>query len=192
MPRTDFGRRPRLFAAILIVSCVGLACATGYHPVLSAEPNPFAGIRSFAVLPLEYVDIAVDETSERVFLAERQDELEKWTTIKADIKTNYADALAKSLGNAGIRIDPNSEYVLRSHTSHIETGYYRIPAWLAVSRINIHFQITRSDGEVLDEILLYQGVPFDALIAPTVNVRLQRAAVISGRNAARYVENRVK
>jgi len=82
--------------------CFGLACATGYHPVLSAEPNPFRGIQSFAVQPLEYIDLVVDEVSEEEFLARKKEEAEKWTTIKANIKSDYEEAFRNGLEQAGL------------------------------------------------------------------------------------------
>jgi len=192
MLRVEECRRSGSLATCLIMLCFGLACATGYHPVLSAEPNPFRGIQSFAVQPLEYIDLVVDEVSEEEFLARKKEEAEKWTTIKANIKSDYEEAFRNGLEQAGLLADPGAEYVLRAYTSKIDTGYYRIPAWNAVSRVNIHFQVTRADGEVLDEIHLYQGVAFDIIAAPTVNGRLRRSAKMAGHNAARYLEGRVK
>ena len=190
--RSPRHRSAQWAAGAILLLCFGAACATPYSVVKSAEPNPFSGVRSFAVLPLEFVALQVDDMSEEAFLARKEDEREKWETIKDNIRASYDAGLKQKLQSAGIQVDANAAYTIRSFTSKIDTGYYRIPAWNAVSRPNIQIEIKDASGQVLDELFLDHGVAFDALIAPTVNVRLRRAAASSGAGAGAYLKKRVE
>ncbi len=180
-----------LSCCVLILG-LSVACGTPYVVVRSAEPNPFTGIRAYAVQPLELLDLQVDSKPESEFLAAKGDELDKWATIKTNIRTNFDAALSTEMLRAGLRVDPDAEFVLRPFTTRIDTGYYRIPAWLAVARVHVQVEIKSKLGEVLDEIYLDLGVHYDLLMSPTVNGRLKDAAKLSGEGTAEYLAERSK
>ena len=72
----------------------------------------------------------------------------------------------------------------------IDTGYYRIPAWNAVSRVNYNVSITDRSGKRIDQVEAVHGIPFDAILAPSTSGRLQKVAAMLGDSVGEYVVER--
>ncbi|MCA8956535.1 MAG: hypothetical protein KDC87_10710 [Planctomycetes bacterium] len=80
---------------------------------------------------------------------------------------------------------------LRAKITRLDTGYYRIPAFNAVSRVPVDVTITDASGEVLDQVAFVRGVRFD-VFNPSTGGRLRSAANQVGADIAAYLAARVK
>src|SRR6185436_3871044 len=121
--------------AMLLVGCAG----SKTNVVKSANPNPFQHQKEFVVEPVRYVDLVVDEKPEKEFLAGKNAEsLASWAADKKAVDEVFRKTVIEEAGRAGITVrHPGSAAycAIRPTIKWVETGYYRIPAWNAVTRI---------------------------------------------------------
>lgn len=167
------------------------SCGTPWTVLKAADPNPFVDQKEFKLLPLEYVDLRVDGKTEAEHVAALKADGTSWAADKAAIQANFRSAIAARAASKSLSLGDAGAYVLKPTVKTIETGYYRIPAWNAVSRIQLHLQIVDSGGQVLDEIRIEPSIPWD-IFNPATGGRLRSAAVRMGTWAADYLVKRVR
>jgi hypothetical protein len=176
---------------VLFMSCT--ACSS-WTVITQADPNPLPGVKAFQLQSLEFVNLKVDNKPEAEFLAKKTaDQKKSWEADKAAIQRLFRQSLRERTGDAGISLGgTTAPFTLRAAISSIETGYYRMPAFMAISRVNVHVQILDASGGVVDEILLEHGVPFDVVTNPSSGGRLRMGAKWAGIYAADYLKDRTR
>lgn len=176
---------------VLFMSCT--ACSS-WTVITQADPNPLPGVKAFQLQSLEFVNLKVDNKPEAEFLAKKTaDQKKSWEADKTAIQRLFRQSLRERTGDAGISLGgTTAPFTLRATISSIETGYYRMPAFMAISRVNVHVQILDASGGVVDEILLEHGVPFDVVTYPSSGGRLRVGAKWAGIYAADYLKDRAR
>ncbi len=163
-------------------------------PVSQANPNPLVGAKRFEVKDVRYVDLRVDGKSEDAYKAGIGEEAwSDWDEDKRWIARYFVDHVQSSAAAGGVQVqtdDPGAPFVIVPTVSMIDTGYYRIPAWNAVSRVNYNVSITDRSGKRIDQVEAVHGIPFDAILAPSTSGRLQKVAAMLGDSVGEYVVER--
>jgi hypothetical protein len=175
----------------VLLALLPIACTSASFEVIkSADPSPYSKASAFSIQPVRYVDLKVDDKPEADFIAtQKAGEADKWAVIKTNIQEAFSKKLAAELAVAGVAGSPGapvgaaeaasgsgSAFSIEASIDTIETGYYRIPAWNAVARIYMTLRIVGAGGQVIDEIRLMDRKGFDAIAAPTANIRLTNVA----------------
>lgn len=171
------------------------SCApTFITPLHQASPNPMAGAKRFEIRDVEYVNLMVDGKSETVYKAGiGQEAFADWDEDKYWIAKYFTDNVKSTAGSEGVSVSQNDRsapFVIVPTVSMIDTGYYRIPAWNAVSRVNYRVRILDRSGKRIDELEAVHGIPFDAMFAPSTSGRLQNVAEALGEAVGEYVVER--
>ena len=163
-------------------------------PLHQANPNPMVGAKRFEIRDVEYVNLMVDGKSEAAYKAGiGQESFADWDEDKHWIAKYFNDNVKNSAGSDGILVSPgdrSAPFVIVPTVSMIDTGYYRIPAWNAVSRVNYRVRILDRSGKRIDELEAVHGIPFDAIFAPSTSGRLQNVAERLGEAVGEYVVER--
>ncbi|GAA5478560.1 hypothetical protein [Haloferula helveola] len=182
---------------LLLIALCGLlaSCAPSFvTPVAQANPNPLVGAKRFEVKPVKYVDLRVDGKSEEAYKAGiGADSWADWDEDKRWIAKYFTDHVQSSAADGGVSAtmgDSSAPFVITPTVSMIDTGYYRIPAWNAVSRVNYNVVITDRSGRRIDHVEAVHGIPFDAMFAPSTSGRLQKVAAMLGDAVGEYVVER--
>jgi len=186
-------RRGSPASLIPALVCVALAsCGTSaqFKIVKQADPNPLVGVQAFAIDPIRYVDLHVDGKTEAEYTADFDAEKKAaWEEDKQNVYKVFAEYVADASGN-GIRIDETAACRLRLIVREMDSGYYRIPAWNAVTKIFMTVELTDPSGEVADEVFCSDGAAFDAVFNPTVGGRLGSVAKSLGKMVGDYLAER--
>ena len=187
---------PVLTGALAILLVAGCVSIEPYNVVKSAEANPFAGQKQFVLEPIRFVDLFVDGRRESDFLAARKGDASKksWESDKEGINERFHASLAQRAEKSGISIlnaAGAAPFTIRPTVSRIETGYYRIPAYTAITRIMMKVELIDAKGVVQDEIYVEHGVAFDAIANPSTGGRMRTAAKAIGNKAGLYLRKRV-
>lgn len=152
------------------------------------------GAKRFEIRDVEYVNLMVDGKSEAAYKAGiGQESFADWDEDKHWIAKYFNDNVKNSAGSDGILVSPgdrSAPFVIVPTVSMIDTGYYRIPAWNAVSRVNYRVRILDRSGKRIDELEAVHGIPFDAIFAPSTSGRLQNVAERLGEAVGEYVVER--
>lgn len=168
-------------------------CASA--PVESG-PSNIRGVKGFTLEPVKYENLMVDDVKEDDYKAKQsQNHLQQWDDDKEAIKSRFATTLNESATKAGLTISDSTarpRYTIRSVISKIDTGYYRIPAWNAVTRIYMHITVLDPAGKTVDETDVQGSKSFDAIAAPDAGGRLRSSANEIGEKYARYLEKRTR
>ena len=158
-----------------------------------ATPSPFAGQKSFSVRPIQYVDLVVDGRPEPKHRSRLDPEsVRAWEEDLKAIKTLFVGTLIAKAAGYGISVtteEGSAPFAIQPTVSRIETGYYRIPAFNAVTVIELTFQILGSDGTVLDEVFVINKFPWD-ITNPSTGGRLRKVAEFHGISVASYLSSR--
>lgn len=184
-------RLPRWTLVLLV--CGHLAgCGSNWEVVRSADPNPFVNQPDYAVAPMAFIDLRVDDKPEQEFVASlTAEQVPKWEEDKRAINELFATMLKETAKGYGINVENSSApFGLQPKVSSIDTGYYRIPAWSANTVIRMSLTIANRQGTVLDEIRLEDSAAFD-IFNPSSGGRLRSVAKKLGVYAAEYLESRV-
>jgi len=174
-----------LFAALIA------GCST--TPVESGTSN-IRGVKEFTLEPVKIESITVDDLKEEDFKAKKnQNAVRQWEEDKDAIKSRFAASLAEKAKDAGLTISETTageHYTIRPAVTKIDTGYYRIPAWNAVTRVYLHVTVIDSAGKTVDETDVQGSKSFDAIAAPDSGGRLRNSASEAGEKYGRYLERR--
>jgi hypothetical protein len=176
-----------------IIASLVAGCAS--TPVESG-PSNIRGVKEFTLEPVKYENLAVDDLKEEAYKAKKdQNHLREWEDDKEAIKSRFATSLTETAVPAGLTISDSSSgqhYRIRPVVTKIDTGYYRIPAWSAVTRIYMHITILDPAGKTVDETDAQGSKTFDAMLAPDAGGRLRSSATELGEKYGRYLEKRTR
>lgn len=176
-----------LALCLLFSSCTAAQTAV----IRSAEPNPFVGAEGFAFEDVAYIDLQVDGRTEQEYLSELDaEEQVDWSEDKQRIQSVIEESAAEE-GEGVLHFFDSAPFRIRPIIRKIESGYYRIPAWSAVTKVFVTFEITDAEGQVADVIQCNDSVAFEVFANPTVSGRLESAARAIGDLLAEYLESRV-
>lgn len=184
--------RHSLLAVPVVVALVA-GCAT--EPKESGPTN-IRGIKEFSLEPAKIDAITVDDLKEEDFKAKKdQNSLRQWEEDKDAIKSRFATTLTETAAKAGLTISPSPAaqgYTIRPVVTKIDTGYYRIPAWNAVTRVYMHLTVVDATGKTVDETDVEGSKSFDAIAAPDSGSRLRSSAAEAGEKYGKYLEKRTR
>jgi hypothetical protein len=194
-------RRPLLL--FFLAAATSLGCAPGWHVVAQASPNPFQGHPSFAVLPVEYVDLRVGGQTEDEFLSQRTDQQrQSFAQDKAALDERFRAELVSDSREAGVVVTPadgpgDAEFSIRPTITSLDLGANNIPS-VAHSKVEMRVRIVAADGIVVDDITLDQrkaalnGFGFaENTLDPSIGGRLRRDGEQLGKMVADYLRTRV-
>lgn len=185
----------KLTNLLAIGIAISLLSGCASTPVESG-PSNIRGVNEFILEPTKYENLMVDDVKEDDYKAKQsQNHLQQWDEDKEAIKSRFATTLGESAAKVGLTISESGagqRYTIRSVISKIDTGYYRIPAWNAVTRIYMHITVLDPAGKTLDETDVQGSKSFDAIIAPDAGGRLRSCANEIGEKYARYLEKRTR
>ena len=176
-----------MFVAILATSCGG----AGLTVVKSAGKAAFAGQKNFSSQPIAITNLQVDGKPEAEFLARKNAKfMSGWEADKSSLDVNFQKSLQERAAKSGITIVSGNAapFTIHPTISWIETGYYRIPAWNAISRIKMNVTITDSKGAVLEELNMEDKMHMDVMLAPDSGGRLRGIARMLGARLANYLK----
>jgi hypothetical protein len=176
---------------ILITASLISGCATGPN---ESGPSNIRGVKEFTLEPVKYENLTVDDLKEDDYKAKKdQNHLQEWEADKDAIKSRFSTSLTEAAAKAGLTISDSAagqHYTIRPVITKIDTGYYRIPAWNAVTRIYMHITVLDTAGKAIDETDAQGSKSFDAMLAPDSGGRLRTSATELGEKYGRYLEKR--
>ncbi len=179
--------------AIPVFASLIPSCAT--KPV-EHGPSKIRGVKEFTLEPMKMENLVVDDLSESDFRAKMDaGQIQSWEEDKKAIKARFADSVTNAAGESGITISESTggkHYTIRPEVTLLDTGYYRIPASAAVTRLRIRVTIADPGGETVDETSVYGSHTFDALLAPSTGGRLRTIATEIGERYAKYLKKRTR
>ncbi len=169
-------------------------CASHLEVLRQATPNPFEKAAAFSVLPIRMSSLTVDGMPEAEFKnSKRAEAVASWDTDKKSVNDMFLKTLVETAKRSGIEVSESSSsapFTIEPRIDAIETGYYRIPAWNAVTRITVNMKILDKNGNVLDEVLVKDSAAFD-VFSPDTGGRMRAVARVIGEQAAVYLDSRV-
>jgi len=177
--------------ALPFIAAVIAGCET--NPVVLGA-SKIQGVKEFYLEPVNLDKIIVDDLEEEQFKAQKKpDQIERWEADKNAIKEKFANGFKAIAARAGISFsDPSAgHYIIRPTVRMIDTGYYRIPAVDAVTRLHMKIVILDPTGAIVDETAVHGSESFDMLIAASTGGRLRDLADNLGGKYARYLKKRV-
>jgi len=192
MPRISLLAQLVPLLALFLTSCT----SSSLEVRKGADPNPFVGADAFTLESIQYVDLQVDGVPEADYVAELDAEAKaEWDNDKGQRLYQVMLEAAQDAAGGGLEITAEGSgresFRIRPVVTEIESGYYRIPAWNAVTRIFITFEILDSDGTVADELYGHDAEAFDAMFNPTISGRMGSVAKSLGRMLGDYLKVRV-
>jgi hypothetical protein len=137
-------------------------CAPPWHVIAFASPNPFAGQRRFAVLPIEYTGLMIGRKPEPVYLAEKDPKQQaSFQEDKAALNEKFLERLVGRAREGGIEVVPatgpgSAPFIIRPHVDFIEPGFY-VGVAGGASEVHMHVGILGAGGPPLDQIELIHG-----------------------------------
>ena len=190
------------FVLVLVFIALGSllsGCGANINVLRQAEPNPFIGQKSYAVMPLETKGLLVGEKSEEQYLAEKDDgQKASFQGDKDAMGQRFEAELVQRARNLGLTLVPGDKapFVLRPRVVFVEPGFYAVLA-SAPSQATIRVAITTPDGKVLDEIELSHqtdsrnGISVGGISTnPSSGGRLREDAAAIGGTLADYLAER--
>ena len=176
--------------AIPIFASLIPGCAT--TPPESGSSN-IRGIKEFTLEPVKVENIIVDDLKEEDFKSKKDaNQIRAWEEDLGAIKSRFATSLTETAAHAGLTISdpaPGRHYTIRPVITKIDTGYYRIPAWNAVTRVYMHISVLDPEGKTVDETDAKGSETFE-LYAADSGGRLRDSATEVGEKYGRYLERR--
>jgi hypothetical protein len=159
-------------------------------------PSNLRGIKEFTLEPVKIETISVDDLKEQDFKVKKdQNQLRQWEEDKDAIKSRFATSLKETAAHAGLTISESAggqHYTIQPVVTKIDTGYYRIPAWNAVTRVYMHIAVLDPAGKTVDETEAQGSKSFDAIGAPDSGGRLRSSASEAGEKYGNYLEKRTR
>ncbi len=159
-------------------------------------PSNIRGVKEFTLEPVKIENITVDDLKEEDFKAKKEpNQLRQWGEDKDAIKSRFATSLKETAAHAGLTISESAgglQYTIRPVVTKIDTGYYRIPAWNAVTRVYMHITVLDPAGKTVDETDAKGSKLFDAIAAPDAGGRLRSSASEAGEKYGSYLEKRTR
>jgi len=178
-----------IFAAVMVTGCQSPRTLTQ-----SAAPNPLRNQKEFALRPVEMTGLMVDDQTEENFKASKKSvQIRNWDGDKVAINGLFEKSLTAGASRAGISISPQStspRFTVQPAVILIDNGYYKMPVWNAISRIKMKITILDPDGKIVDELVVQDSEPFDAIVAPSSGGRLRSIAETLGLKCAKYLKKR--
>ena len=194
--RTLRAWRVALCGALVLLSSACAPRPSELKAIHQADPNVLAGQTHYGLKDIEYVDLIVDEVPESAYLAELGDVgRTDWKADKDWINSYFRSGLQERAIKEGIRVDPGNEdasFIISPTVSKIDTGYYRIPAYNAVSQVRVRVGILNSNGTEVEKLEAVHSIGFDAIAAPSTTARLQNIGEYLGNLTAAYLAGRMR
>jgi hypothetical protein len=178
---------------IVLLALICASCGATTRVLRQRDPNPYTKDTRFAVNPVKMTELTVDGIPESEFLSSKQEETAKWEAHKQEVSDVFRRTLLDSATEAGIQVtlDGPAQFTIQPSVTEIDTGYYRIPAFLAKARIPITLAIVDASGEVCDEIVVEDTKAFDVVVCPSTRQRLVLIAEALGRTTTDYLLERI-
>jgi hypothetical protein len=176
-----------MLVAIVVTACGGANLTV----VKSAGKTAYAGQKNFSAHPIIITNLQVDGKPEAEFLARKSPKfMSGWEADKSSLDGNFQKSLPERALKSGITITSGdaAPFIIHPSISWIETGYYRIPAWNAISRIKMNVTITDSKGVLLEELNMEDKLHMDVMLAPDSGGRLRGIARMLGSRLANYLK----
>ncbi len=174
-----------------VVVAAFFSCGKAYQVVKPSEGNPVAGNKKFAVLPLDWSGVKVDEQTEDAFLAAADADMKKeWPADKDEAAKEFERGAMEAATGGPVELaaatDPAAApFAVKTHILDVATGGVR-PTIITCST-----QLTDGTGKVVEEISYTSAIQAN-LMAPTIGVRLNRAAEQCGTVVAGYLKDKSK
>lgn len=155
----------RSFAAAMLIGLAALTgCAPSWRVITQAAPDPFVNQRHFAVLPIDYTGLRVNDQSEPHYLSDMDPE-ERYTFQgdKAAVNEAFVKALTESAAQEGIEITESdgatsAPFLIRPYVNSMKEGHYAVVT-IESSEIKMIVRIMTPEGKILDEIALSHRTP---------------------------------
>lgn len=187
----------RAILSILGLSCASalIGCGPPWRVMMQANPDPFLGQSTFAVLPIDFTGLVVGSKPEQVYLAEKDaDQQRSFLADKAAINEEFAKALMATAHDEGLTVVPatgpqSAPFMIRPYVSYVEGGFY-VGVAAAPSEVRMTLRITTPDGRVLDEIAVNHKTGA-GITRPSSGQRLRDDGEGLGEIVAKYLKTRV-
>lgn len=189
----------RRYALWMLMSCLTLLLAACGHPWKTARqavPNPFYGKGPFGVVPVTFHGLAVGDTTEAGWMADKDAEQRaNWQEDKAGINEKFAEELIDEAASDDITVvkatgPAAAPFIVRLNVTFYEPGIYT-GFFNRDTLIKATAQITDPTGMVLDEVL-FEAKAEATLLNPSSGGRARDAAAQIGKLTAMYIRYRVR
>jgi hypothetical protein len=179
--------------SIPLIATLFTGCATTPK---ESGPSNIRGVKEFTLEPVKIENITVDDLKEEDFKAKKEpNQVRQWEEDKDAVKSRFATSLKKTVAQSGLTISDSAagqHYTIRPVVTKIDTGYYRIPAWNAVTRVYVHITVLDPADKAVDETEAQGSKMFDAIAAPDTGGRLRSSASEAGEKYGQYLEKRTR
>lgn len=166
-------------AGLLITACAP------WSVVQRAEPNPLAGQKTIAVLPLDWSEVMIDGLTEQAWDDTNDAAMKReWVADRALAAGEFQNGLYGGLAGKLQIVPGAAPFTIKSSATFLKTGGLR-PLILTVRA-----QLIGPDGRVLDEIEIEKKESKGGLEWGAFRKRLLRAAFVAGDGVAEFFAER--
>lgn len=189
-------RRHALLMLMLCFASLLVGCGHPWKTTRQAVPNPFYGKGRFGVVPVTFNALAVGDTTEADWMAEKDaEQRQSWQEDKSGINEHFAEGLIEQAESDDITVvkatsPAAAPFIVRANVNFYEPGIYT-GFFNRDTLIKATVQITDPAGLVLDEVLFEAKVEA-TLLNPSSGGRARDAAERIGKLTALYLRHRVQ
>jgi len=162
-----------------------LAGCAPYSVLRQAEPNPFAGEPSFALLPVDWSTVIIDGDVESVWERYDADTRREWPGMKESSSALFARAFTDSASPAQVRPVPALSpqgFTAKCIVHELKTGGFK------PLELTVRLQLLDPTGAVVDEAQATgKGKAMRGM-----QIMINEAAVHAGDALGQYLRNRSK
>ena len=160
-----------------------------------AEPNPLAGRKEIAVLPIDFEGLRIGGRDEAKYLADEKNKPEDLAKVKAEVDATFAKSLTAIAKAHGVSITKGppagaDALVLRPRVRTMEPGFFAFVA-SGPSKIVLDLTVEDTRGQVLDHVAMDHGTSPTTWEKVEAAARWRDDAAWLGRTAGEYVVHRV-
>lgn len=171
-----------VLAAVFTVGCGGPA----YVVMRQANPNPFRGPTTFALVPIDTMSMTIDDVPTAVWLAQSGRD---GAALAGDLQRGeavYQQNAARTAGGAIVM--GNARFVIHSRVVSWKRGYFNYFT-NPQTTLSVQVQVTTPNGAVLDDVWFTSRVNH-SLYRPTPVQGLHVAMEECGENVGSYIAGR--
>jgi hypothetical protein len=178
----------------LVLGLAAASCGPPWQVLKQANPNPMLGKGEFVVVPIDFTNLQVGDTTEAQWQADKDaDQRQSWVGDKEAMNAEFAKSLMSVGAEEGVRVatpPATAPFVVHPKIPFIEPGFFTAFVNKA-SEVHMLVAITTPDGQALDEIALEHSTP-SSLTNPGSGHRLRDDAEALGAYTGEYLGTRVK
>jgi hypothetical protein len=183
----------KLWLAIGFLTIASLAFITGCGPrwqvVKQANPNPMVADSKFFVEKPDFDAARVGGKSDAEYAAGKNPEQQaSWAADKAAFMEEFGNGYTDARENVGAATAPGEGFVVKSHVTWIEPGFYAAVA-ARPTEVKMTVQVLDKAGVVQDEFLIHSAIQA-TLTNPSSGGRLRDAGKDLGHVVAKYMRKR--